>query len=112
MENNIDLDQGKNPMKSTKPKSGSGVRLASGKRQEPWLELPGGEPDLEALRSVMREWLVPQLVEKFLRLHGSNQLFRRRLHTSQPRTSSRVGITRRISKNRTDNERKTANTPA
>jgi hypothetical protein len=34
------------------------------------LELPAGEPDLEALRSVTREWLVPRLVEKFLCLHG------------------------------------------
>jgi len=34
------------------------------------LQLPPGEPDLEALRSVTREWLVPQLVEKFLRIHG------------------------------------------
>jgi hypothetical protein len=34
------------------------------------LQLPPGEPDLEALRSVTREWLVPRLVEKFLRLHG------------------------------------------
>ena len=34
------------------------------------LQLPAGKPDLEALRSVSREWLVPRLVEKFLRLHG------------------------------------------
>jgi len=34
------------------------------------LQLPAGQPDLEALRSVTREWLVPSLVEKFLRLHG------------------------------------------
>ena len=34
------------------------------------LQLPAGEPDLEALRSVTREWLVPRLVEKFLRTHG------------------------------------------
>jgi len=34
------------------------------------LQLPPGEPDLETLRSVTREWLVPRLVEKFLRLHG------------------------------------------
>jgi hypothetical protein len=25
---------------------------------------------MEALRSVTREWLVPRLVEKFLRIHG------------------------------------------
>src|SRR6185437_15890398 len=34
------------------------------------LQLPPGKPDIEALRSVTREWLVPRLVEKFLRLHG------------------------------------------
>jgi hypothetical protein len=33
------------------------------------LLLPVGEPDLETLRSVTREWLVPRLVEKFLRMH-------------------------------------------
>jgi hypothetical protein len=34
------------------------------------LELPVGEPDLEALRSATREWLVPLLVERFLRRQG------------------------------------------
>jgi hypothetical protein len=34
------------------------------------LELPAGEPDLDGLRAVTREWLVPALVEKFLREHG------------------------------------------
>ena len=34
------------------------------------LALPSGEPDLEALRSVTCEWLVPILVEKFLREQG------------------------------------------
>ena len=34
------------------------------------LELPVGGPDLEALRSVTREWLVPLLVERFLREQG------------------------------------------
>jgi hypothetical protein len=34
------------------------------------LELPAGEPDIEGLRAVTREWLVPALVEKFLREHG------------------------------------------
>lgn len=33
------------------------------------LQLPHGEADIEALRSVTREWLVPRLVEKFLRVH-------------------------------------------
>ena len=35
-----------------------------------YLRLPQGEADIEALRSVTREWLVPRLVEKFLRVHG------------------------------------------
>ena len=34
------------------------------------LQLPPGKPDIEALRSVTREWLVPRLVEKFLNVHG------------------------------------------
>lgn len=34
------------------------------------LDFPGGDPDLEGLRSVTREWLVPRLVEKFLLTHG------------------------------------------
>jgi hypothetical protein len=38
--------------------------------RETQLQIPAGEPDLEALRSVTREWLVPLLVEKFLREQG------------------------------------------
>lgn len=34
------------------------------------LQLPPGEADIQQLRSVTREWLVPRLVEKFLRVHG------------------------------------------
>jgi hypothetical protein len=40
------------------------------RRAETKLRLPVGQPDLEALRSVTREWLVPLLVEKFLREQG------------------------------------------
>jgi hypothetical protein len=39
-------------------------------RREVRLEIPAGEPDLSALRSAMREWLVPRLVEDFLRERG------------------------------------------
>jgi hypothetical protein len=39
-------------------------------RREVRLEISAGEPDLPALRSVMREWLVPRLVEDFLRERG------------------------------------------
>jgi hypothetical protein len=41
-----------------------------GRRLETRVQLPAGKPDIEALRSVTREWLVPRLVEKFLRVHG------------------------------------------
>ena len=34
------------------------------------LQFPMGQPDLEALRSVTREWIVPLLVERFLREQG------------------------------------------
>jgi hypothetical protein len=56
-------------MKLAKRKSQPDVELSPGKPQATQLELPGGEPDLEALRSVTREWLVPLLVDKFLRTH-------------------------------------------
>lgn len=57
-------------MKMSKRKLDHDVGFGPGKRQEVKLEFPSGEPDLEALRSVTREWLVPRLVEKFLRVHG------------------------------------------
>src|ERR1700739_795396 len=34
------------------------------------LQLPPGKAHIEQLRSVTREWLVPRLVEKFLRVQG------------------------------------------
>ena len=49
--------------------SGDAVNVASG-QEHTRLELPAGEPDLDGLRAVTREWLVPALVEKFLREHG------------------------------------------
>jgi len=39
-------------------------------RMETRLEIPAGEPDLSALRLVMKEWLVPRLVDEFLRERG------------------------------------------
>jgi hypothetical protein len=51
---------GPEPQSSAPASSGGGGRL----------RLPRGEADIEALRSVTREWLVPRLVEKFLRVHG------------------------------------------
>jgi hypothetical protein len=38
-----------------------------------------GETHLEALRSVTREWLVPRLVDKFLRTHGIHLKYSRNL---------------------------------
>ena len=40
------------------------------RREEAKVGLPVGKPDLKALRSITREWLVPLLVEKFLREQG------------------------------------------
>ena len=51
-------------------KSAPDETLRPSRREETRLEIPAGEPDLEALRSVTREWLVPLLVEKFLREQG------------------------------------------
>ena len=47
-------------------------RLESESRQQKEVRLafPSGDRDLEGLRLVTREWLVPRLVEKFLRTHG------------------------------------------
>ncbi len=51
-------------------KSAPDETLRPSRREETRLEIPAGEPDLEALRSVTRGWLVPLLVEKFLREQG------------------------------------------
>jgi hypothetical protein len=50
------------------------------------LQFPLGEADIEELRSVTREWLVPRLVEKFLRLHGV-ELKHSRQHANRLRSS-------------------------
>lgn len=47
-----------------------GAKNVSARLAQTKLELPAGEPDLEGLRAVTREWLVPALVEEFLREHG------------------------------------------
>ncbi len=64
----------KNSKKASKTKrdvaeARSGRRAASW-RMETRLAVPAGEPNLEALGSVTREWLVPLLVEEFLREQG------------------------------------------
>jgi hypothetical protein len=58
----------------------------AGQRAEAELRLPSGEPDLEGLQAVTREWLVPRLVEKFLRVHGI-ELKHSRQHAERLRLS-------------------------
>ena len=53
---NLDNDASTAPVEASFP----------GRRAETKLEFPTGQPDLEALRSITREWLVPVLVERFL----------------------------------------------
>jgi hypothetical protein len=40
------------------------------RRTDTALVIPEGQPDLAALRSVTHEWLVPRLVQEFLRERG------------------------------------------
>jgi len=58
--------------RSSQPRSGGSKRQSSvpASSNGGRLQLPPGQADIEALRSVTREWLVPRLVEKFLRIHG------------------------------------------
>jgi len=62
----------RNGTRSSRPRSGGSKRFLRPARLSGSgrLQLPPGKPDIEALRSVTREWLVPRLVEKFLRIHG------------------------------------------
>ena len=55
-----------------------GVANVTSSQAQIRLELPAGEPDLQGLRAVTREWLVPALVEKFLREHGIQPRSQRR----------------------------------
>ena len=48
--------------------NGAGVRRSQ--RTDTRLEISPGQPDLTALRSVTQEWLVPRLVQEFLRERG------------------------------------------
>jgi hypothetical protein len=52
------------------------------------LEIPAGQPDIEGLRSVTREWLVPRLVEKFLRTHGIEFRHSKNSSAQLPKTRS------------------------
>lgn len=57
-------------MKMAKRRCQQRSESSSREQKEVRLEFPDGDPDLEALRSVTREWLVPRLIEKFLLAHG------------------------------------------
>jgi len=67
-------DSERNGTRLLRPRPGGSkrqsLRPASPTRGGERLKFPPGPPDIEALRSVTREWLVPRLVEKFLRIHG------------------------------------------
>ena len=79
----------RNSTRSSKPISEGSKRQplgpASPIRADGRLRLPPGKPDIDALRSVTREWLVPRLVEKFLRVHGVElKHMRQRANRLQP----------------------------
>jgi hypothetical protein len=57
---------GEHPSSIAERTMSTNIKQRSGTR----LEISAGEPDLEALRLVTREWLVPLLVEKFLHEQG------------------------------------------
>ena len=57
-------------MKKAKRRCEQSLEPESREQKEVRLAFPSGDPDLEGLRLVTREWLVPRLVEKFLRTHG------------------------------------------
>jgi hypothetical protein len=85
-----------NRTRSSRPRSGASkrqsLRPASPSGGGGRLQFPPGKPDMEALRSATREWLVPRLVEKFLRVHGfelrHSPMFANATNRLQP---SRVG---------------------
>lgn len=53
---------------SSSRSNGAGVRR--NRRTDTRLEISPGQPDLTALKSVTQEWLVPRLVQEFLRERG------------------------------------------
>lgn len=56
--------------KKRAPVRGNAAGFASRRGTDPRLEIPAGEPDLARLLSVTQEWLVPLLVDEFLRERG------------------------------------------
>jgi hypothetical protein len=50
-----------------KPEHGKVAEVLSTRTCETRLALPTGVPDIPALTSITREWLVPRLVQEFLR---------------------------------------------
>ena len=82
------------------PKSAKGpleIRLPRRQRGTR-LELPLGEPDIEALRSVTQEWLVPRLVQKFLRMHGVELMQSQKLLNSVNRLQPPISGERAVPK--------------
>lgn len=69
------MKTGKRPKREIEPtpvplsrSNTAGVR--GSRRTDTRLEISPGQPDLTALRSVTQEWLVPRLVQEFLRERG------------------------------------------
>jgi hypothetical protein len=58
----VEIDEQQQSQYGTKQKTTRARRTAR-------LLIVGGEPDLEALTSVIDEWLVPLLVKEFLAIH-------------------------------------------
>jgi hypothetical protein len=56
--------------KKRAPVRGNAASFAGRGGIDTMLEIPAGEPDLARLLSVTREWLVPLLVDEFLRERG------------------------------------------
>jgi hypothetical protein len=52
------------------PVRGNAASFAGRRGTDTRLEIPAGEPDLAGLCSVTQEWLVPLLVDEFLRERG------------------------------------------
>jgi hypothetical protein len=56
--------------KKRAPVRGNAAGFAGRRGTDTRLEIPAGEPDLARLLSVTQEWLVPLLVDEFLRERG------------------------------------------
>jgi hypothetical protein len=59
--------------KKRAPVRGNAAGFAGRRGIDTRLEIPAGEPDLARLHAVTQEWLVPLLVDEFLRERGVAQ---------------------------------------